>query len=54
MFIELSKYAKDWERFGEQNKAPVLLELTRSFVTNSIKCSCYSWLPKGCHLVSIM
>ena len=27
MFIELSKYAKDWERFGEQNKTPVLIDL---------------------------
>lgn len=42
MFIELRKYAKDWECFGEQNKAPVLLELTYSFVTNPIKCSYYS------------
>lgn len=36
-FIQFSKYARDWEHFGEQNKVLVQKELTKSFVTNPPK-----------------
>lgn len=47
VLTEFSKYTRDWKHFGEQNKVPVLKELTKSLVTNPPKCDYYSLLPRG-------